>query len=77
MIRAFVLFLLCCAPHPVLGFPTGLYPVGFEGRIHYIFGSAGDRVKPFLISRAVPVSFFYGGLALFDLPLGVTVAVTD
>ena len=35
MIPALVLFLLCCAPHPVLGFPTGLYPVGFEGRIHY------------------------------------------
>jgi len=35
-------------------------------------GSAGDRVKPFLFSRAVPVSFSYGGLALFVLPLGVT-----
>ena len=35
MIPAFVLLLLYCAPHPVLGFPTGLYPVGFEGRIHY------------------------------------------
>jgi len=34
------------------------------------------RVKPFLISRAVPVLFSYGGLALFVLPLGVTVAVT-
>ena len=37
LIPAFVLFLLCCAPHPVLGFRTGLYPVGFEGRIHYIW----------------------------------------
>jgi len=35
-------------------------------------GSAGDRVKPFLISRAVPVSFSYGELALFVLPLGAT-----
>jgi len=35
VIPAFVLFLLRFAPHLVLGFPTGLYPVGFEGRIHY------------------------------------------
>jgi len=35
VIPAFVLFLLCFAPHPVLGFPTGLNPVGFEGRIQY------------------------------------------
>jgi len=26
---------LACVPHPVLGFPTGLFPVGCEGRIHY------------------------------------------
>jgi len=37
----------------------------------------GIRVKPFLIRRAVPVSFSYGGLAFFVLPLGVTVALTD
>jgi len=35
-------------------------------------GSAGDRVRPFLISRAVPVSLSYGGPALFVLPLGVS-----
>jgi len=35
VIPAFVLFLLCCASHPVLGFSTGIYPVGFEGKIHY------------------------------------------
>jgi len=35
VIPAFVLFLWCCAPHPVLGSPTGLFPVDFEGRIHY------------------------------------------
>ena len=35
VIQAFVLFLLCVAPHHVLSFPTGLYPVGFEGRIRY------------------------------------------
>jgi len=35
VIQAFVLFLLCSTLHPVLGFPTGLYPVGVEGRIHY------------------------------------------
>jgi len=33
--QAFVLFLLCSAPHPVMRFPTWLYPVGFEGRKHY------------------------------------------
>ena len=33
MITAFVLFLLCCAPHLVLGFPTRLFPVGLEGEI--------------------------------------------
>ena len=36
VIPAFVLFLLCFAPHPGPGFPTGLYPVGFEARIHYM-----------------------------------------
>jgi len=35
VIPAFVLFLLCFAPQLVLGFPTGLYSVGFEGRIGY------------------------------------------
>jgi len=35
VIQAFVSVLSCFAPHPVLGFPTGLYPVGFEVRIHY------------------------------------------
>ena len=34
VIQAFVLFLLCFAPHHVLRFPTGLYPVDCEGRIH-------------------------------------------
>ena len=36
MIPAFALWLWRSVPHPVLGFPTGLYPVGCEGRIHYI-----------------------------------------
>ena len=36
VIPASVLFLLCCAPHPLLAFPTALYPVGFEGKIHDI-----------------------------------------
>jgi len=40
-------------------------------------GSAGDRVKPFLISRAFPVSASHGGLALFVLPLGVTGCLVD
>jgi len=35
VIQAFVFFLLCVAPHPVLGFLTGPCPVGFVGRIHY------------------------------------------
>jgi len=35
VIPAFVLRLLCFSPNPVLGFPTGLYTVGFEGRINY------------------------------------------
>jgi len=30
-----VFFLLCVAPHPVLGFLTGPCPVGFAGRNHY------------------------------------------
>ena len=28
-------FLLCVAPHPVLGFLTGRCPVGFAGRTHH------------------------------------------
>jgi len=44
VIPAFVLFLLCFAPHPVLGFPTGINPVGFEGRIH----NSGDLFELFL-----------------------------
>jgi len=36
MIPAFALWLWRSVPHPVLGFPTGLYPVGCEGRIYYI-----------------------------------------
>jgi len=35
VIQAFVLFLLCVAPHPVLGFLTGPCPVGCAGRSHY------------------------------------------
>jgi len=35
MIQAFVFFLLCVAPHPVLGFLTGSLPVSFESRNHY------------------------------------------
>jgi len=42
VIPEFVLILRCCAPHPVLSFPTGLYPVGFECRIHY----AGTGLPP-------------------------------
>jgi len=44
VIPAFVLFLLCFAPHPVLGFPTGINPFGFEGRIH----NSGDLFELFL-----------------------------
>jgi len=33
--QAFVFFLLCVAPHPVLCFLTGPCPVGFAGRNHY------------------------------------------
>ena len=32
--QAFVLFLLCSALHPVLGFLTGLNIVGFDGSHH-------------------------------------------
>jgi len=31
VIQAFVMCLLCSAPYLVLGFPTGLNPVGSEG----------------------------------------------
>jgi len=34
VILAFVFFLLCVAPHPVLGFLMGLCLVGFAGRNH-------------------------------------------
>jgi len=37
VIQALLLHLSYSAPHPVLGFPTGLYPVGSEGRIQYIW----------------------------------------
>jgi len=48
VIHAFVFFLLCVAPHPVLGFLTGRGPVGFPGRNHYTrieayFGTALHR----------------------------------
>jgi len=35
VIQAFLLLLLCFAPHAVLGVPTGIYYVGFEGRSHF------------------------------------------
>jgi len=35
VIQAFLIFLLCVAPHPVLGFLTGPCPVSFAGRNHY------------------------------------------
>jgi len=35
VIQAFVFFLLCVAPHTVLGFLTGPCPVGFAGRNNY------------------------------------------
>jgi len=34
VIPAFALWLWRSVPHAVLGFPTGLFPVGCEGRIH-------------------------------------------
>jgi len=44
-----VFFLLCVAPHPVLGFLTGPCPVGFVGRNHYrgaaAAGGGGDGGK--------------------------------
>jgi len=45
VIPAFALWLWRSVPHPVLGFPTGLYPFGCEGRIHY---SALDAPLPWL-----------------------------
>jgi len=47
VIPAFVLCLWRWAPHPVLGFPTGLYPVGCESRIHYrvVFCDLGEMVS--------------------------------
>jgi len=43
VIQAFVFFLLCVAPHPVLGFLTGLCTVGFDGRNHYICWISGGQ----------------------------------
>jgi len=37
----------------VLGFPTGLYPVGFEGRIHYKLGIGHYSQKNLLITRVL------------------------
>jgi len=57
VIPAFVLLLLCCAPHPVLRFPTGLYPAGFEGRILYIWWISGGQGQALLDQSGRPCSF--------------------
>jgi len=51
VISAIALWLWRSAPHPVLGFPTGLYPVGCEGRIHYIFVIKNMRQNSYLIQK--------------------------
>jgi len=49
VIPAFALYFWRCVPYPVLGFPTGLYPVGCEGSIHY-----SPHVPPTRRSLPVP-----------------------
>jgi len=43
VIPEFALCLWRGVPHPVLGFPTVLYPVGCDGRIHYIWWISGGQ----------------------------------
>ena len=45
---AFALWLWRSVPHPALGFPTGSYPVGCEGRIHHVIAHRhrGGTVVP-------------------------------
>jgi len=55
VIPALVLFLLCFSPHPVLGSPTGLYPVGFEGRINYISEAVRQHILSLVAVSRRPV----------------------
>jgi len=40
------MFRLCSAPDSVLGFPTGMNPVGFDDRIHHRAGGKTDAAHP-------------------------------
>jgi len=57
VIPAFALSLWRSVPHPVLGFPTGLYPVGCEGRIHYIWWISGGQGQALPDHSGRPCSF--------------------
>jgi len=76
VIPAFVLYLRRGDPHPLLGFPTGLYPVGCEGRINYSADS-GRGVRPLRPMFTIRVSLFQTFVpevpfidAMWRVPLG-------
>jgi len=39
--QEFLLVLFCFAPHILPGFPAGLYPVGFKGKMDYTWWISG------------------------------------
>jgi len=74
VIPAFVLYIWCCAPHPVLGFPTRLYAVGCGGRIHYrgVVGQVveSERDDKATMASRLGMAAFYASLASrrFQMP---------
>jgi len=58
-----VFFLLCVAPHPVLGFLTGLCPVGFAGKNHHIWWISWGQGLAFLDQSGLPCVNSHGGLS--------------
>ena len=57
-------FLLCVAPHPVLGFLTGRSPVGFAGRNDYIWWISGGQGLALLDQLGLPCVSSHGRLSV-------------
>ena len=68
VIPAFALWLWRSDPHPVLGFLKGLYPVGFEGRIHYIWWISWGQGQALPDQSGRPCSFLTVDLLSMSYP---------
>jgi len=76
VIQAFVFFLLCVAPHPVLGLLTGPCPVACAGRNHYIWWISSAQGLALLDQSSLPCVSSHGGLsAVLCLTLGCDCSV--